>query len=356
MSQKNKFIFQLTSIPVVDKIVFVQNLALMVKTGFSIGDALATLSQQIKRKQFAKVILDLHQSVVKGESFAEALRAHPAVFDELFVNMVIAGESSGNLEQTLFQLAHQMKKSYALHKKIRNAMIYPALILSVMVVVGTGMFIFVVPRILDLYTSSGYTLPLPTRIILAISNFIKYNGVLLGSLAGVIGIGLVASLRTETGKFIWHRLVLHIPIAGKIIKRIQIARLSRVLNSLITTDIPIVKSFQIIAHTLGNRVYRRHLLNASQLLAKGDSVFSVLSARPDLFEPVVTQMIKVGEEAGVLDVMTNEIATFYEDEVDSTMANLTVIIEPVLMVIIGSGVAFLAVAIVLPIYSLVDEI
>lgn len=328
----------------------------MVKTGFSIGDALATLNQQIKRKQFAKVILDLHQSVIKGDSFAEALRAHPAVFDELFINMVAAGESSGNLEQTLFQLANQMKKSYALHKKIRNAMIYPTLILGVMILVGTSMFIFVVPRILDLYTSSGYILPLPTRIILTISNFIKYNGILLGGLAAVLLIGGFASLRTEIGKLFWHSIVLHLPIAGKIIKRIQIARLSRVLNSLITTDIPIVKSFQIIAHTLGNRVYRRYLLNASQQLAKGDSIYSVLNTRPDLFEPVVTQMIKVGEEAGVLDVMTNEIATFYEDEVDSTMANLTVIIEPVLMVIIGSGVAFLAVAVVLPIYSLVDEI
>ncbi len=342
--------------PIVDKIMFVQNLALMIKTGFSIGDALATLSQQIKGKQFSRVILDLQQSVVKGESFAAALQLHSEVFDDLFVNMVAAGEASGNLEQTLFQLSNQLKKSYALHKKIRNAMIYPCLILTVMIVVGTGMFVFVVPRILDLYTTSGYTLPLPTRIILGISDFIQHNGLILGSLISVLLIGWILFVRTEPGKFVWHRILLHIPIAGKIIKRITIARLSRVLNSLLVTDIPIVNSFKIIANTISNRVYRRHLILASQQLAKGNTIHSVLSSRPDLFEPVVTQMIKVGEEAGVLDTMTAEIATFYEDEVDSTMANLTVIIEPVLMVVIGAGVGFLAVAIVLPIYSLVDEI
>lgn len=356
MPKKHKFKITLRSIPVVEKIFFVQNLALMIKTGFSIGDALKTLRQQIKNKEFGLVMADLEQGVTKGDPFAEALRRHPEVFDELFVSMVAAGETSGNLEHTLFQLATQLKKSYALHKKIRNAMIYPCLILSVMAVVGTGMFIFVVPRILDLYTTNGYSLPLPTRIILAISDFVTGNGLILGALLVIGSVGWILFVRTEVGKFFWHRLLLHIPIAGKIIKRINVARLSRVLNSLIITDIPIVKSFQIIANTLPNRVYRRHLEAASLSLAKGNSIYSTLSSRPDLFEPVVAQMIRVGEEAGVLDTMTSEIATFYEDEVDSTMANLTVIIEPVLMVIIGAGVGFLCVAIVLPIYSLVDEI
>lgn len=355
MAQK-KFKFTVRSIPVVEKIFFVQNLALMIKTGFSIGDALHTLRQQMKSKQFAAVITDLEMSVTKGDAFSSALQRHDEVFDDLFVSMVAAGETSGNLEQTLFQLATQLKKSYALHKKIRNAMIYPVLIITVMAVVGTGMFIFVVPRILDLYTSNGYTLPLPTRIVMALSNFLTANGLLIGIILAILSVGWILFVRTEVGKFFWHRLLLHIPVVGKIIKRINVARLSRVLNSLLITDIPIVKSFQIIASTLPNRVYRRHMLNASAALAKGNSMFSTLSSRPDLFEPVVAQMVKVGEEAGVLDTMTSEIAGFYEEEVDSTMANLTVIIEPVLMVVIGAGVGFLAVAIVLPIYSLVDEI
>ncbi len=356
MAEKHKIQFTVRNIPFVEKIFFVQNLALMIKTGFSIGDALQTLHQQVKNKQFGVVLEDLKNSVVKGESFSEALQHHPEVFDHLFVSMVAAGETSGNLEQTLFQLSTQLKKSYALRKKIRNAMIYPCLIISVMIIVGSGMFIFVVPRILELYTTNGYSLPLPTRIILIISNFITNNGLMLGFSLVVLAIAWIAFVRTETGRFFWHRSLLRIPIVGKIVKRINVARFSRVLNSLIVTDIPIVKGFQIIASTLPNRVYRRHLEVASADLAKGNSIFSTLSSRPDLFEPVVAQMIKVGEEAGVLDTMTSEIATFYEDEVDSTMANLTVIIEPVLMVVIGIGVGFLAVAIILPIYSLVNEI
>jgi type IV pilus assembly protein PilC len=356
MAEKHKIQFTVRKIPVVEKIFFVQNLALMIKTGFSIGDALQTLHQQVKNKQFGAVLADLQNSVVKGESFSEALQRHPEIFDNLFVSMVAAGETSGNLEQTLFQLSTQLKKSYALRKKIRNAMIYPCLIITVMIIVGSGMFVFVIPRILDLYTTNGYSLPLPTRIILAVSDFITHNGLAIGIGATVLLIGWIAFVRTEGGKFFWHRVLLHIPIAGKIIKRINVARFSRVLNSLIITDIPIVKGFQIIASTLPNRVYRYHLENASASLAKGNSIYSTLSSRPDLFEPVVAQMVKVGEEAGVLDTMTSEIANFYEDEVDSTMANLTVIIEPVLMVVIGVGVGFLAVAIILPIYSLVNEV
>lgn len=328
----------------------------MIKTGFSIGEALNTLGQQTGDHHLSVVIQSLHTDVVRGTTFAEALGQHPEVFDELFVNMVAAGETSGNLEQTLFQLVTQLKKSYMLKKKIRSAMIYPCVILTAMTVVGTGMFVFVVPKILDLYTSSGYVLPLPTRILLAISDFIQAQGLWLATGLVVVAISLGASLKTKIGRMLFHRVLLHLPVAGKIIKRINVARFSRVLNSLIITDIPIVKSFQIIASTLTNRVYREHLEQAAKKVAKGNSIASVLNVRPDLFEPVVTHMIQVGEEAGVLDTMTNEIALFYEDEVDSTLSNLTVIIEPILMIVIGAGVGLMSVAIILPIYALVDQI
>lgn len=335
---------------------FVQNLALMIKTGFSMGEALQTLAEQTDDRMLRGIIHALHQDVIKGVSFAQALQKHPATFDELFVSMIAAGETSGNLEKTLHQLHHQMKKSYALKRKIRNAMIYPVLILSFMLVVGVGMFIFVIPRIIDLYTSSGYTLPLPTRILIAVSNFVSDNLTLLASLAGVLVLGGFIALRTEAGKMVWHRLLLHLPVFGRIIKRVNIAQFSRLLNSLIVTDIPIVTGLQIIAQTVGNRAYRAHLLRGVAALNRGSSISSVLLERKDLFDPVVVQMIKVGEEAGVLDNMTQEIAEFYEEEVDSTLSNLTVIIEPILMIVIGVGVGFLAVSIILPIYALVEEI
>lgn len=328
----------------------------MVKTGFSLGEALKTLGEQTNNRLLKKTIVALHDDVVRGTTLAQALAQHPAVFDNLFVNMVAAGESSGNLEKTLFQLITQMKKAYTLRKKIRSAMIYPMLILVSMIVVGTGMFIFVVPKILNLYTSSGYTLPLPTRILLGISGFIQNNGLWIAGVVLIVGIFITIGIRTEKGRMLWHRILLRLPIVGKIIKRVNVARFSRILNSLIITDIPIVRSFQIIAATLTNLVYKNQLESGITKLAKGNSISSFLALRPDLFEPVITHMIKVGEEAGVLDTMSNEIATFYEEEVDSTLSNLTVIIEPVLLIIVGFGVGFLAVAVILPIYGLVQEI
>lgn len=355
-TKKRKFYFTIRGVPVVEKIFFIQNLALMIKTGFSIGDALHTLGEQIHNKQLRTAVLDVEQSVIKGDNFSTALSRHAEIFDDLFTSMIAAGESSGNLEQTLFQLAVQLKKSYALKKKIRNAMIYPVLILTVMVVVGTGMFIFVIPKILELYTTGGYTLPLPTRIILWVSNFMMDNGLVLAAILVVVVIALFLYIRTDKGRLNWHKVLLHLPVVGRIIKRVNVAKISRLLHSLIVTDIPIVNGFQIIADTLSNVVYKIHLEQSSHQLSKGSTIHSTLSTRPDLFEPVVVQMIKVGEEAGVLDTMTEEIATFYEEEVDSIMANLTVIIEPVLMIIIGVGVGFLAVAILLPIYALVDQV
>lgn len=351
-----KFAFTLTSVPVVEKIFFVQNLALMIRTGFSIGDALSVLVKQTKHKGFRKVLGQLHDDIISGKNFASALAEHPAVFDELFVSMVSAGESSGNLEGTLHQIVLQMRKTYALKKRIRNAMMYPVLIVMLMIVMGGAVFIFVIPRVISLYTGGGVGLPLPTRIILVVSTFVQDNILLLS-------VGLVSTIvffillwRTEPGRLFFNTIMLRTPILGKIIKQISIARISRVLNALITTDIPIVKGFQIISQTVGNRVFRNHLKEASELLTKGNSIFSTINSRPDLFEPVIAQMIKVGEDTGTLDEITDEIASFYEDEVDSTMANLTVIIEPVLMVGIGLSVGFLAVAIIMPIYGLVNQI
>lgn len=353
---KSGWQFTVRAVPTVERLMFVQNLSLMIKTGFSMGEALQTLAEQSGDRMLRGIIHTLHQDVIKGVSFATALQKHPATFDELFVSMIAAGETSGNLEKTLRQLHSQMKKSYALKRKIRNAMIYPILILSFMLVVGTGMFIFVIPKIIDLYTSSGYTLPLPTRILVAVNNLVTGNLAILSALGGILIIGIFFIQRTEAGKMIWHRILLRLPVFGRIIKRVNIAQFSRLLNSLIVTDIPIVTGLQIIAQTVGNRAYRAHLLKGVDALNRGSTISSVLIERKDLFDPVAVQMIKVGEEAGVIDTMTQEIAEFYEEEVDSTLSNLTVIIEPLLMIVIGIGVGFLAVSIILPIYSLVNEI
>lgn len=339
-----------------DKIFFIQNMGLMVKTGFSMSDALESLALQTKHKLFATTIMQLHHDVIAGETLANAMRKHPAVFEDLLVNMISAGEVSGNLEQTLQQLAVQLKKSYALRRKVRNAMIYPMLIFTVMIVVGVGVFTFVVPRILDLYTSNNYVLPLPTQIVLWVSKLFEENLLWFGFGAVVFVMAFVVTWRSKAGRRVADRIILHLPIVGGIVKKVMIAKFTRLLHSLIVTDIPIVKSFQIIAPTLGNAEFRDYIAHSTEQLSKGGDIHSTMLARPDLFNPVIGQMIRVGEQSGQLDTIAEEIAIFYEDDVDSVMSNLSVIIEPILMVCIGFGVGFLAVAIIMPIYALVDQI
>lgn len=344
------------SVPSVEKIFFVQNLEIMVRTGFSLADALKTLVLQTKNKYFMEVIIELQAEVEKGTNFSEALKKYPKIFSELFINMIAAGEASGKLDKTLKQLCVQMKKSHSLFMKIRNALTYPVIIFCAMVVIGIAMLIFVLPKILGLYTGSSYELPLPTKIVLGVSAFIINNGIITAGIVIILIIAFILFLRNKKGHFIFDTLILKIPVAGPIIKNINLANMARVLTSLLTTDISIVQSFSMISKILGNRVYREYFAASAERLQKGENIAAIFKARPDLFPPIVSQMLQVGETSGSLDIITEEIANFYEEEVESTMANLTVIIEPVMMLIIGSCVALLAVAIVWPIYGLVNQI
>ena len=327
----------------------------MLKTGFSLADALTALQEQSKNRLLRTTIVQVHHDIIKGDSFSSALSKHPLVFDDLFVKMIAAGEVSGNLETTLHQLAIQLRKSYGLKRKVMQALMYPSIIVVAMIGAGTFMFIYVIPKILALYTNPD-TLPLPTRIILAMNSFIHDHGIITGIIIASLITAIVLVWRTSTGKFWIHTGLLRLPIFGKIIKKINVAKITRLLNSLIITDISIVKSFQIVTQTLGNLAYRTFLQQATEHLSKGNTIYSLLQQRPDLFDPVIAHMINVGETSGSLEQMTADIATFYEDEVDSTMNNLTTIIEPVLMIVIGLGVGFLAVAVIMPIYGLVDQI
>jgi type IV pilus assembly protein PilC len=216
--------------------------------------------------------------------------------------------------------------------------------------------IFVLPNLIKLYSESGFTLPLPTRIVISISKFLIANGWWVGIVCFILIIAFIVFIRNQTGKIVWHTIILKLPIISGIMKKINLAKMSRTMNSLIATDLPIIEDFKIIAQTLGNRIYRQHLLSSTESLKKGQSIANTLKTRPDLFPPVMTQMINVGEQSGTLDHITKELAEFYEDEVSDTMANLTVIIEPIIMLVVGAGVAFVAVSVIYPIYALVNQI
>ncbi len=343
-------------VPLVEKIFFVQNLEIMARTGFSLSEALKVLQVQTEHKYFREVVGELEKDVEKGDTLSDSLKRFPSVFPELFVSMIQAGEISGKLDKTLKQLTVQMKKSHTLYLKIRNALTYPTIVFVAMLGIGTAMMIFVIPKILTLYEGTPYNIPWPTRIVLGLSNFLVNNWLLTIIIVLALVVAFVLFVSNEKGKLIFHKIILKLPIVGIILKKVNLAKMSRVFNSLLSTDISIVQSFVIISQILGNRVYRNYFLLSSERLKKGEGIGSVFKERPDLFPPVVAQMVQVGEESGTLETITEEISNFYEEEVESTMDNLTVIIEPVMMLIIGAAVGFLAVAIIYPIYGLVNQI
>lgn len=357
MAKKSFFSkFKFSRVSKVDRLFFVQNLEVMIRSGFPMAEALNTLSEQTTNKEFKIVIQDIKHQVESGVAFHEALSKYEYIFSEIFVSLIAAGEISGKMEETLNQLMIQMKKSYALSKKIRNALMYPTIILITMIGVGIGMFTFVLPNLIKMYTESNFVLPLPTRLTIWLVEFINNNIIIISILLLIFIISFVSFITYEKTKKYWHYFLLKLPIVATIIKKINIAKLCRVLNSLIESDIPIVQDFDIIAKTLGNRIYRLYLLSMKPNLRSGETIFNILKKRPDLFPPVVSQMINVGEQSGTLDKVTAELAEFYEDEVADTMANLTVILEPIIMLIAGTGVAFMAVSVIYPIYALVDQI
>lgn len=343
-------------ISAVQKIFFTQNLEVMVRTGFSLANALKTLSLQTPNKKFREIISDIKNDVESGQTFTSALSKHKRVFSELFINMISAGEVSGKLDESLRNLTIQTKKEHEIIVKVRAALTYPAIVVIAMVGIGIGMMIFVIPQMMTIFEEWSAQLPLPTLILISLSKFLTSNGL-------YVAIGLIILIfilfrvnKTKRGKLIFHKILLKTPILSGILIKVNLARFSRSLSSLLKTDIPIVQTFEIISKVLGNVYYKQAMLESAQKVKKGISIVKTLEDKPDLFPPIITQMIAVGEETGTLDTISEEIANFYEADVDQTMGNLSVIIEPVLMLILGAAVAGMALAIIMPMYSLVQQI
>ncbi len=343
---------RLNKIAVVDKVFFTENLRVMVHAGLPLGRALTTLGKQITNKYFRKVITGVRERVEGGVALSTALGEYNSIFPQLYVAMIAAGEGSGKLDEVLTRLAKQLKKDYALKAKIRNAMIYPTVVIVGIIAVAILMMVVVLPKITVAFTESNTPLPLPTRILMSASNFLIKHGVVVAAIV----VGLIILLgwfrRTPNGRRLYDRALLRLPIAGKIIQKVGLANFTRSFSSLLSTDIPIVQTFTIIAKTMGNVLFRDALIKSGDRLKTGISVVKALEEYPRLFPPIVTQMIAIGEESGTLESVSAEIADFYEEDVDQTVANLSTILEPLIILILGLGVAGIALAVILPIYSL----
>lgn len=352
----NEFLARLSRISLSEKMFFIDNLRVMVKAGLSMSEALETLAMQAKNKYFVKVVTEIKNDVLAGGTLGDAVEKFPKIFPEFFVNMIKAGEMSGNLEKNLEELGMQMKKDHEIVSKVKGAMIYPAVIVAATVGITILMFVYVIPSVLSVFEDAKVQLPLSTRILIAVSNGFTHYGLYVGS--GLIAFiaGLMFYFRTPKGKRVAHAIILNLFIIGPIAKKVNLARFSRTLSSLLKTDIPVIESLKITSHVVGNVHFKEVLTQSAEELTKGVQINSVLAKHPKLFPPIVTQMILVGEKSGNLDMLLDELAGFYEAEVEDITKNLASIIEPILIVFLGGVVALIAFAVISPIYTLSENI
>lgn len=339
-----------------EKIVFARNLASMIEAGLPVTRALAVMEKQAKNKKLKQVLLDLNNDIAKGKSLSDSMKEKTDTFSQLFISMVKAGEESGNLAGSLNVVSIQMEKTYQLTKKIRGALMYPAVIFTIMLIIGVLMLVYMVPTLTSTFTGLGVKLPASTQLIITVSDFLRNHYLLtFGGVVGVIAF-LIAFSRSAMGKKFFDYVILRIPIVGGIVKETNAARTARTLSSLLSSDIDIVVAIGVTHDVLQNTYYRAVLEKAQVVIQKGEPISMVFIEHENLYPIFVGEMISVGEETGKMADMLMGVATFYEDEVDQKTKDMSSIIEPFLMVIMGLAVGFFAVSMLAPTYSLVDAI
>ncbi|MBI5099111.1 MAG: type II secretion system F family protein [Nitrospirae bacterium] len=336
-----------------DLVIFTRQFATMIGAGLPLVQALEILSKQTENKFFAKSIGDIKNDVEGGSTFADALKKFPRIFSDLYSNMVAAGETGGILDTILVRLATYIEKAQKLKRKVKGAMVYPTVVVTIAIMVIAIIMVFVVPTFGKMFTQLGGTLPLPTQLIIKISNFLSGIGgvIILACIIGAI-VFIIQFRRTETGQVVTDKIFLKLPVFGILFKKVAVAKFTRTLGTLVSSGVPILDGLNITAKTAGNKVIEKAVLEVRQGVSEGKTIAEPLSASK-VFPPMVTQMIAVGESTGALDSMLGKIADFYDDEVDNAVANLTSMIEPLLMVFLGGTVGFIVVAMYLPIFKLI---
>ena len=334
-----------------DVVIFTRQLTTMIDSGLPIVQSLDILAQQSENKTFSKTIKQIKQDVEGGTTFGDALRKHPKQFDDLYTNMVDAGEIGGILDTILARLSGYMEKAMKLKSKIKGAMIYPVSIVTVAVIVTGILLVFVIPTFADMFGSFGKALPLPTQIAMNLSYvtiaYLKY--IIAFWVATFFAVRMW--YRTEKGRYAIDGFLLKLPIFGDLFRKAAVARFTRTLSTLISSGVPILDSLYITGKTAGNKVVEKVILDARQSISEGRTLTEPLT-ESQVFPPMVCQMINVGETTGALDSMLNKIADFYDDEVDSAVSNLTALMEPLVIVFLGVVIGGLVIAMYMPIFQL----
>jgi type IV pilus assembly protein PilC len=332
--------------------VFTRQFATMINAGLPMVQCLDILAQQTEKEPLRDAVAKVMSDVEGGSTLAEGMAKHPKIFSTLYVNMVEAGEAGGILDIILQRLATFLEKLDALQRKVKSALTYPTVVAIVALAATAFMLIFIIPTFAKMFTDFGGELPLPTQIVIGISDFLRnFWWALLAGIAGAI-IGIQRYYKTDSGRLMIDKLLLRIPVLGMVIRKGSVARFTRTLGTLISSGVPILQGLEITARTSGNRVVENAVLSTRDSISQGNTIAEPLKGC-GVFPPMVTQMISVGEQTGALDEMLDKIANFYDSEVDTAVDALTAIIEPVMIVVMGTVVGGMLIAMYLPMFKLV---
>ncbi|MDZ7726612.1 MAG: type II secretion system F family protein [Candidatus Campbellbacteria bacterium] len=339
-----------------EKILFAKNISAMIDSGLPISRALSVVRRQARNPKFKEVVEDLENSISKGKTFYDALQEHQGVFSDLFIAMVRAGEESGQLAQALSVVGEQMERTHTLKKKVKGAMMYPSVIIAAMIIIAILMLIYVVPSLTATFEDLDTELPASTKFIIFVSDMFKNHTleVFLGTVA-LIG-GFIFSLRTERGKKVFDTVTLHLPVVSGLVKESNSAATARTLSSLLSSGVEVVEALDITEEVIQNHHYRSVLAEAKKAIQKGKPLSDVFTDNEKIYPIYVGEMIAVGEETGKLSEMLSNVADFYEEDVQQKTKDLSTIVEPVLMIVVGAAVGFFALSMITPMYSIANSI
>ncbi len=332
-------------------VIFTRQFATMIDAGLPLVQCLDILSSQQENKTFQIILREVNEEVESGATFADALKKHPRDFDELFVNMIAAGEMGGMLDTILNRLAAYIEKTVRLKKRVKGAMTYPAIVLCIAFLVISIILIYVIPVFQQMFASMGGELPKPTQLVVWLSQMMKkYFLVFIGLIVALV-FAFRKFYRTENGRVIVDRMLLRLPLFGILVRKVAVAKFTRTLSTMMTSGVPILDGLEIVAKTAGNKTVEAAIMRTRESISEGRTIAEPL-AETGVFPPMVVQMIAVGEATGELDAMLSKIADFYDEEVDNTVSALTSMIEPLLMVFLGGAIGAMIIAMYLPIFSM----
>jgi len=346
----------LHSIKTQDKINFARNLSAMISAGLAMSRALSVMERQTKNKELKKILISLQKDISEGKTLSQAMSQYKDVFSALFISMVAAGEQSGTLAESLKIVGIQMDKSFALQRRVKGAMMYPGIILSAMVIIAVLMLTFIVPTLMKTFTELNVDLPASTKLVLFMSNSLRDHWLIVFVLFILLLVLFYLFKKSAKGKSIIDYLILKIPVIGEIVKEVNSARTARTLSSLLSSGVDVVESVRITTDVMQNVHYKAILQRAGSAIEKGDPISKIFTENEKYYPLFLGEMMNVGEETGKIGEMLYGVATFYEEDVDQRTKDMSTIIEPFLMVIIGAAVGFFAISMISPMYSLVNVI